>query len=199
VYIDSSSDTGNSTNIISILHAFTFLIHTANSTMPRLNKRVRSSQRANHAKKLRRTQEISEPQSPISDLEEDHQSDSEWSEVEDDLSFPITQPIEGWRTAEQGLPLVVRGAAGERSRSTQSYHKRQYELKEEESAKNRVLYGDISRFFQREQPNSEPIQNCIDHLLTFTPRFLPPLFQTEFEEENDMDIYENERLFVDLQ
>ena len=35
-----------------------------------------------------------------------------------------------------------------------------------------------------------PKRDCVDHLLTFTPRFSPPLFQKEFEEEDDVDTYE---------
>jgi len=33
-----------------------------------------------------------------------------------------------------------------------------------------------------------PREDCVDHLLAFTPHFLPPLFQKEFEEQGDMDI-----------
>jgi len=65
------------------------------------------------------------------------------------------------------------------------------ELKEEESAKDHSLYGDISRFFQRE---GDCNRGSLDNFLapSFTLRFLPPLFEKEFEEENDMDIYEQE-------
>jgi len=58
-------------------------------------------------------------------LPADYHLDSEWSEVEKDLShFPIAKPTDGWKTAERGLPSVVQGAAGERSRSTQFYYKK---------------------------------------------------------------------------
>jgi len=71
-----------------------------------------------------------------------------------------------------------------KSRSTQSYHRKKRELKEEESAKDCSLYGDISRFFQRE---GDCDRDSPDNHLTsgFTPRFLPPLFEKEFDEENN--------------
>jgi len=37
-----------------------------------------------------------------------------------------------------------------------------------------------------------------DNLLTFTPRFLPPLFEKEFDEENDMDMYKEEILELEI-
>jgi len=128
-------------------------------------------------------------------LPADYHLDSEWSEVEKDLShFPIAKPTDGWKTAERGLPSVVQGAAGERSRSTQFYYKKKRKLEEEESTKNHSLYGDISRFFQRE-PTSEGDR---DHLLTFTPHFSPPLFEKEFDEENDMDMYKEEIIELEM-
>jgi len=96
--------------------------------MPRPTKRARTSQLATQAKKekLQRDHdsEVSTIPSPASDTEKDSYSSSEWSEVEEDLSFPIVQPTEGWKAAERGVPSVVQGAAGEKSRSTQSYHKK---------------------------------------------------------------------------
>jgi len=113
--------------------------------MPRPSKRARTSRLAAQAS-LREELQDSEVSSPVSDTPVDCHSDSEWSEVEEDLRFPIAQPTEGWKIAERGLPSV-QGAAGEKSRSTQSYYKRKRELEAEESAKNRSLYGDISQFF----------------------------------------------------
>jgi len=60
-------------------------------------------------------------------------------------------------------------------------------LEEEESAKDRSLYGDISQIFQREGD-----RDLLDYLLTFTPRFLPPLYKKEFDEENGIDLYKEE-------
>jgi len=60
----------------------------------------------------------------VRDFLADCHSDLEWSEVEEDLNFPIAQPAEGWKTAERGLPSIVQGAVGEKSRSTQLYHKK---------------------------------------------------------------------------
>jgi len=37
-------------------------------------------------------------------------------------SLHIAQPTEGWKAAERGLPSVVQGVAGEKSRSIQSYY-----------------------------------------------------------------------------
>jgi len=72
--------------------------------------------------------------------------------------------------------------------------KKKRKLEEEESTKNHSLYGDISRFFQRE-PTSEGDR---DHLLTFTPHFSPPLFEKEFDEENDMDMYKEEIIELEM-
>jgi len=68
-------------------------------------------------------------------------------------------------------------------------------LNEEEFIKNRILYGDISPFFQREEASD---RDSPDNLLTFTSRFLPPLFEKEFDEENDMDMYKEEILELEI-
>jgi len=71
-------------------------------TMPRPGKRARISQLANNAKKEQKLQS-----SPGSDTEEerdflaDCHSDLEWSEVEEDLNFPIAQPAEGWNSRKR--------------------------------------------------------------------------------------------------
>ena len=54
----------------------------------------------------------------------------------------------------------------ERSRPTQSYHKKQHELKEEKSAKNRMLYRFLG-FFKRRGRHPERIASII-----FSPLFL---------------------------
>ena len=114
-------------------------------------------------KKLQR--EISEPLSPgpAGNPEEDCYSDLEWSEVEEDLGFPIAHPVEGWRTAEREYEALL-----ERFRSTQSYHKKQHEFGGRGSLLRTVysFHGDISQFFRGE--GLRPREDCVDHLLTFT-------------------------------
>jgi len=88
----------------------------ANRLMPRPSKRARTNRLETHTKMGKKLQrEASEPlgPSPAGNVEECCSSDSEWSEAEEDLSFPSAQPAKGRKTAERGLPLVVRGAAGE--------------------------------------------------------------------------------------
>jgi len=107
--------------------------------------------------------------------------------VEEDLSFPIAQPIEDLKPAETS---VVQSAAGEKSRCMRSYHTKKCELKKEESAKDRSLWRYFSVFPKERDCSCGLPDNFLAS--SFTPRFLPPLFEKEFEEENDMQINEQE-------